>query len=353
MVIYDHKTRVSLFEFGIEIPVYDSRTGKTFEMLTRHPILGAQINRWHVAKSKEKITKSDLMRAHSKEYINKLYSSNLDNEIIKTFELVDNRGRYYRYHPEKATLPLKELFGRILDRVAGTLQCCYVALEKGFCFYFGGGMHHAQREYGNGFCLLNDIVIAIRRLQAENRIKTAWVIDVDAHKGDGTAALTAGDDTIMTLSIHMAKGWPLDGDKYDMDGNLNPSFVSSDIDIPIAPGEDHLYINKLKRGLLRLDKFSRPDIAVVLSGADPYELDALPSTADLKLSLAQLKTRDLMVFNFLKDRGIARAYLMAGGYGENSWQVYSQFLVWALLDHLSQVQPEKNIKYASELPNGI
>ena len=86
--------------------------------------------------------------------------------------------------------------------------------------------------------LLNDIVIAIRKLQAENRIKTAWVIDIDAHKGDGTAALTADDPSIVTLSIHMGRGWPLDGPSHDAAGRINPSFIPSDIDIPVFAGEN-------------------------------------------------------------------------------------------------------------------
>jgi acetoin utilization deacetylase AcuC-like enzyme len=336
MIIYDKHHKAGLFEFGIKIPVYDSRAAKTFETLASHPTLGRQIRQWYVVKSSDKISKKDLLRVHAKDYVERLYSDALEKEIVKTFELIDSRGRYYRYNPQEASLPLKDLFGRILERIAGTWQCCNVALEKGFCFYFGGGMHHAQRNYGNGFCLLNDIVISLRRLQAENRIKTAWVIDIDAHKGDGTAALTAEDDAIKTLSIHMAKGWPLDGEKYTPDGNLNPSFIPSDIDIAIAPGEDYLYLSALKQGLRRLGKLSRPDIAIVVSGADPYEKDALPSTSGLKLSLDQLKERDQMVYNFLKERDIPRAYLMAGGYGQNAWEVYAQFLEWALMDFLSQ-----------------
>jgi acetoin utilization deacetylase AcuC-like enzyme len=118
-----------------------------------------------------------------------------------------------------------------------------------------------------------------------------------------------------------------------MAGKLNPSFIDSDIDIPMARGEDHLYLSRLQEGLNKLDKFLRPDLAVVVSGADPYEKDELPSTADLKLSLEQMMQRDLLVYEFLKDRGIPKAYLMAGGYGESSWQVYTQFLEWALLDN--------------------
>jgi acetoin utilization deacetylase AcuC-like enzyme len=132
----------------------------------------------------------------------------------------------------------------------------------------------------------------------------------------------------------MAHSWPLDGEKYDGSGNLNPSFIESDIDIPMARGEDHLYVSRLQEGLNTLDNMSRPDLAVVVSGADPYEKDELPSTAELKLTLAQMKQRDLLVYGFLKERGIPGAYLMAGGYGESSWQVYAQFLEWVLLDNI-------------------
>lgn len=334
MVIYDQQQGVTLDEFGIEIPVSGSRITKTFEKLKSHKILGARVKQWHINKVEETITQVDLLRVHSKEYADKLYSDDLENEIIKAFELIDSKGRYYRYNPQKARLPLNHLFARIIGKVAGTLQCCRVALERGFCFYSGGGMHHAHREYGNGFCLVNDIVVAVRKLQAENVIKKVWVIDVDAHKGDGTAALTQGDESIKTLSIHMAEGWPLDGEKYDKEGKLNPSFIPSDIDIPIGSGEEHTYLTRLQEGLKILDAQPSPDIAVIVSGADPYEKDELPSAKLLKLSLEQLKKRDVLVYNFLKNKTIPRGYLMAGGYGESSWEVYLQFLEWALLDNL-------------------
>jgi acetoin utilization deacetylase AcuC-like enzyme len=227
------------------------------------------------------------------------------------------------------------MFDRTLSMVAGTVQCCRLALKEKFCFAFSGGMHHGQKDFGNGFCMLNDIVIAIHKLQAEQLIRSAWVIDTDAHKGDGTAALTRGDKSITTLSIHMGQSWPLDGEKYDTAGHLNPSFIDSDIDIPMSPGEDHLYVERLREGLIILASYPKPDLAVVVSGVDPFEKDELPSTSDLKLSLEQLLERDQLVYRFLKGRGIPAAFLMAGGYGENSWKVYAQFLEWALLDRLN------------------
>ena len=182
--------------------------------------------------------------------------------------------------------------------------------------------------------MVNDIVVALRKLQAENLIRTALVIDLDAHKGDGTAVLTQEDSSITTLSIHMARGWPLDGEAYDRQGRLNPSFIPSDIDIPVAAGEEHLYVAKLQDGLEKLVGIGPPDLAIVLAGSDPYEKDEQPSTGEQKLSLKQLKERDLLVYHYLKNQRIPRAYVTAGGYGERSWEVDWQFIEWALLDNI-------------------
>jgi len=339
MILYDPDHPMSVLEFGILIPIRNSKAARTFENLKNHTALGPQIDRWWIRKQPDRLQRVDLERVHSAAYVDRLFSEDLEAEIMRTFELVDARGRYHRYDPQQARLPLKILFDRILDRVAGSWQCCRIALETGFCFYFGGGMHHAQKDFGNGFCLLNDIVIAVRKLQAEGDIQRAWIIDVDAHKGDGTAALTAGDPTITTLSVHMAHSWPLDEPERDSRGRLNPSFIASDIDVPMAAGEDHLYIDRLESALHALQGYPRPDIAVVVSGSDPYEKDELPSTQDLRLSLEQMETRDRLIYRFLKRQGLPAAYLMSGGYGESAWQPYTRFLTWSLLDRLEVDTP--------------
>ena len=110
--------------------------------------------------NKEKITREDLQRAHSRGFVENLFPDQLEQEIIRTYELIDDNGRYHRYNPANASRNLTNLFDDILLKVAATVQCCRVALKHGFCFSFGGGNHHAQFEYGAGFCLLNDIVIA-------------------------------------------------------------------------------------------------------------------------------------------------------------------------------------------------
>lgn len=321
-------------EFGIGIPISGDKKAHIFKQLISQQYLAEKVMEWHIDKIAERISKADLLRVHSSQYVERLCSDGLEDEIIRTYELIDSSGKYNRYNPAMAKRPLRSLFGRILNKVAGTYQCCKVALEKEFCFYFGGGMHHAQRDFGSGFCLVNDVVIAVRKLQAEGLVRTVWVIDVDVHKGDGTAALTQDDTSVKTLSIHMARGWPLDGKPYNEKGEPNPSFIPNDIDIPIEAGEESLYLVRLAKGLQEMAETAEPDLAVVLLGADPYEKDELPSTGLLNLSLEQLLERDILIYRFLKSRSIPAAFLMAGGYGESSWKVYAQFLEWVLLDRL-------------------
>lgn len=330
MILYDPTLPVSLEEFGIQIPICDSRATRTYEALQRHPCIGKQIHRLHHKEIIEKISRSDLLRVHAPDYVEQLYSDRLVEAITTTYELLDTDGRFNRYAPEQATQPLADLFNRILIKAAGTVQSARLALAHGFCFYFSGGMHHAHYHHGSGFCLINDIVIAARKLQAENVIQTVWVIDVDAHKGDGTAALTRNDPTISTLSVHMASGWPLDAPAAMADGRPNPAFVASDIDIPIESGEESSYLDRLEKGLNQLDQMGPADLAIVESGADPYEKDELPSTAKMKLSLDQLLARDQLIDTFLEKRGIPAAYLMSGGYGEAAWEVFARYLSWAL-----------------------
>ena len=338
MILYDPNLTIEMYAFGIQIPVKDSRARNAFEHLRSHPQLGKLIEHWHDDEITEKIFREDLERVHAPEYIRRLFSDGLEDELVKTYELIDALGNYNRYDPRSASRPLTDMRQWILTKAAGTYQAGRAALENTFCFYFAGGMHHAQYDRGGGFCLINDIVIAIRRLQAEGRIRRAWVIDLDAHKGDGTAALTAGDDSIATLSIHMAHGWPLDQPKFDENGRPNPSFIPSDIDVAIGEHENEDYNDRLKDALQRLHELSTPDLAIVVSGSDPYEADELPSTSGLALTLEQLLERDRMVYAFLMAADIPAAYLMAGGYGENSWRVYAQFLEWVLLNRLTGVE---------------
>jgi acetoin utilization deacetylase AcuC-like enzyme len=322
MIIYSPDSIPNLQDFGIEIPLQGDRSQKVFESLKNktEKILIPKIS---------SLEKADILLAHNKDFVENLFNENVDGEIIKCFELLDEKGNFNRFNPLNQKYPFKDLNNKILLQSAGSYYSMELALDTKFSFFLGGGFHHAMTFGGRGFCLINDIIIGIRGLQKKNKIKTAWVIDVDAHKGCGTAEITQEDKTIKTLSIHMGSSWPLEGPKYNEKGNLNPWFLPSQIDIPIEEGEEFLYLSKLKEGLFKLE--GKPDLVVVVCGSDPFEKDVLASTSKLKLNLPQLLERDLLIFEFLKKLDIPQCYLMSGGYGPESHQVYSQFLEKVLL----------------------
>ena len=119
--------------------------------------------------------------------------------------------------------------------------------------------------------------------------------------------------------------------KFDKDNQVNPWFIESTIDCPIFEGEEDRYHQVLKESLNQLEKkFEKPDLVVVVNGSDPYELDELPSASLLKLTLEQLLKRDTFIYHWLKERKIPQTYLMSGGYGRHSWEVYAQFLEYVL-----------------------
>lgn len=328
MILYDRQDTVSLAPFGIRIPVHYSQAARTMEELRSHPGLRPRAEEFFACTGPVEITREDILRAHTPEYVQRLFSAGIRAEVLHTYELMHPDGSPHRYDPTQASRPLSEVLDMSMARASGTVQCCRMALKSGFCFYLGGGMHHAHADQGKGFCLINDVVISLRKLQAEGLITRAWVIDVDAHKGDGTASITSKDSSIVTLSAHMAQGWPLNEPEWLQGGQRNPSFTASDIDIGVASGAEDAYLDRLKAGLQELDRYPRPDLVLVLAGADPYEFDELDSTSELKLSLGQLLARDQLIDGFLQQRGIPRAYLMAGGYGPQTWRVHTQFLKW-------------------------
>lgn len=321
---FNSQALMNLPKFGIQIPLTDERIFKICEFLKSK---GIQVNGDFES---IEIKQEDLERVHSHEYVAKLFGTRdeIKKAVSDTFELISENGEYHRYNPRLATYSLEDLVQKVLFQTKGTMACVQEALKSGECFYLGGGYHHAMSFAGRGFCLINDIVIAARWSQINLNTKLIWIIDVDAHKGDGTAELTANDPSIRTLSIHMKEGWPLDSERLGKDGKLNPWFIESDVEIGVSANEENLYLTKLKEGLEKLASLDtkRPDLAIIVQGSDPYEKDQLPSSGLLKLSKKQMLERDLLVYHFLKERKIPQAYVMAGGYGEYSYEVYCQFL---------------------------
>jgi len=332
MIIYHPDCDLKFSDYGIEIPIKDDRALKVLAHLKIFNPNLAPID----PKQIPVITKSDLLLAHNNDYIERLFGSyeELEKEMLNSFELIDGQGHFNRYNPKEAKFDFKHALSVILKQVGMTYLAAKLSLSSGFSYFLGGGMHHAMSFGGRGFCLVNDMVIAIRKLQNEKLINTAWIIDVDAHKGDGSAEITKDDQSIITLSQHMKSGWPLDSG-----GDTDPWFIPSNLDIEIDSLEEEYYLEKLLAGLSWLEKnYAKADLIVVVNGADPYEFDELPSTAKMKLSKEQLFLRDKLLYRFFQDRHIPQCYVMAGGYGEKSWEVYSQFLEFVRQD--SSKRPE-------------
>jgi acetoin utilization deacetylase AcuC-like enzyme len=127
----------------------------------------------------------------------------------------------------------------------------------------------------------------------------------------------------------MAQGWPLDKESLAAAQPGRAPLVPSDIDIGIEQGEEAEYVPRLEAALGQLEELSkgaRPDLVIVVDGADPYEHDGLPSSALLGLSLEQCFERDMLIYRYVTERNIPSAWIMAGGYGERAWEPPANFL---------------------------
>jgi acetoin utilization deacetylase AcuC-like enzyme len=333
VVFYHPDIDFRFSDYGIDIPIVGNRSLSVFNHLKNiDPSLS-----YFDPDIIPPISKDDLLLVHNKDFVERLFGSphELEREMLSCYELIDYEGGYHRYNPKAATKDFKQALDNKLKQTGMTYYSTKTALTTGFSYFLGGGMHHAMSFAGRGFCLINDIVITLRKLQKENLIKTAWVVDVDAHKGDGTAELTARDPSIVTMSIHMKEGWPLDSGSV-----RDPWFIPSNVEVGMDVGEEDQYIDRLKVALSELEKnYPRPDVVIVVNGADPYEHDELQSTDKIKLTREQLLARDVAVYEFFKTRKIPQSYVMAGGYGKRSWEIYAQFLefVWKSSSEGSEV----------------
>jgi acetoin utilization deacetylase AcuC-like enzyme len=184
----------------------------------------------------------------------------------------------------------------------GTILAGRLALEQGIGFNLGGGFHHAFPGHGEGFCAINDIAIAIRRVQREGLIHRAMVVDCDVHHGNGTAAVFAGDSSVYTLSIHQFNNYPSEK-------------PLSDMDIHLADGTgDGEYLERLENGLNAAFKVFHPELVLYVAGADPYGEDQL---GGLCLTLQGLARRDRLVLEQAIARKVPVAVVLAGGYAAN------------------------------------
>jgi acetoin utilization deacetylase AcuC-like enzyme len=204
--------------------------------------------------------------------------------------------------PEQRRLGLpwsQELWRRSRLTAGGTLQAARVALESGMAGNLAGGTHHAFADHGEGFCVINDVAIAISRLRAEGRIERAAVVDLDVHQGNGTAAIFERVDAVFTFSMHGERNYPL-------------AKMRSNLDVPLPDAtSDGEYLEVLRRQLPTVLERAQPEIVFYLAGVDVAAGDRYG-----KLSLTEegIRLRDRMVIQSVRDRGIPLVIVLAGGY---------------------------------------
>ncbi len=231
----------------------------------------------------DRIERAALERVHTAAYVDAVLHGTLEPAALRRLGLP--------WSPE-----LRE---RSLRTARGTLEAARDALAAGLGINLAGGTHHAFSDRGEGFCVFNDVAIAIRALQAEGRIRRAAVVDLDVHQGNGTARIFAGDRTVFTFSMHGARNYPFVRERSGLD-----------VELPDGCG-DREYLIALDEHLDAVLDTVAPDLVFYLAGADPYVHDRF---GRLGLSRDGLRARDRAVFGACRRRGLPVVLTLAGGY---------------------------------------
>jgi acetoin utilization deacetylase AcuC-like enzyme len=225
---------------------------------------------------------ADVLLVHMEDYVTRLRAGSLTARELRRLGLPWS----------------KALVRRSFLAAGGTINAARFALTDRVGSNLAGGTHHAFPDRGEGFCVLNDVAIAIRVLQRDGLIKRASIVDCDVHQGNGTAAIFEGDAEVFTFSMHGAKNYPL-------------FKARSSLDVELEDGtEDNAYLETLSEHLPRVFAHA-PDIVFYLGGADPYHGDKL---GRLALTIEGLRARDRLVLSECRSRGVAVATVMSGGY---------------------------------------
>jgi acetoin utilization deacetylase AcuC-like enzyme len=227
----------------------------------------------------------DVLLVHTLDYVTRLRAGSLTPREIRRLGLPWS----------------KALVRRSFLATGGTLAASRWSLEEGVGSNLAGGTHHAFPDHGEGFCVLNDVAIAIRVLLRDRLIERSGVVDCDVHQGNGTAAIFEGDERVYTFSMHGAKNYPL-------------FKARSSLDVELPDGtDDAAYMTALAENLPRVFAHA-PDIVFYLGGADPFVGDKL---GRLALTMEGLAARDRFVLSECRARRIPIVTVMSGGYAED------------------------------------
>lgn len=227
----------------------------------------------------------EMLLVHDRGYLDKLRHGTLTKEEIFRLELPYS----------------KELFHAAVLCCGGTILASETAFRQKIGIHIGGGFHHAFPDHGEGFCVLNDIAVAIRSIARKELAKKALVIDCDLHHGNGTAAIFQKDPGVFTFSMHQENNYPF----------IKPG-SSLDIGLRDRAG-DKEYLDALYKNIPKIISDFKPEFIMYVAGADPYKDDKI---GGLSLSKEGLKARDRFVFGQAHNYGITIAVVLAGGYAE-------------------------------------
>ena len=231
-------------------------------------------------------TDDDLLLVHTAEYVQRFNEGLLDAAEIRRLGFPWSPG----------------LVERSRRAVGGTLEASRHALRRGVAMNLAGGTHHAFADHGEGFCVYNDVAVAIRSLHRTGLIRRAAVVDLDVHQGNGTHSIFGADSSVFTFSMHGGKNYPF----HKVRGTL-------DLELADRTSDD-AYLEALTTALPRVLADAAPDIVFYIAGADPHEGDAL---GRLALTFDGLIQRDRYVLSQCREVGIPVAVVIGGGYGRH------------------------------------
>lgn len=229
---------------------------------------------------------ADLRLVHSEAYVDAVAAGTLPREAQRRIG--------FPWSPQ--------MVERARRSVGATLAAARAAIGDGAAANLAGGTHHAFADRGGGFCVFNDVAVAIRALQRDLLARRVTVVDCDVHQGNGTAAIFGGDRDVFTLSLHGARNYPFRKE-------------SSTLDVELEDGTgDEPYLASLAHSLDVAVHRHRPDVVFYLAGADPYERDRL---GRLRLTIEGLRRRDELVFAACRDLDLPVVVTMGGGYADD------------------------------------
>jgi acetoin utilization deacetylase AcuC-like enzyme len=228
-------------------------------------------------------TDEELLRVHDRGYVGRVLSGGLSREEVRRIGF-----------PWSAAL-----VERSLRSTGAAVDAAAAALADGAAASLAGGTHHAGPDWGEGFCVFNDVAVAAREMQARGLVRRVLILDCDVHQGNGTAAIFAGDPEVFTMSIHGARNFPL----RKVAGSL-------DVGLDDGTGDDE-YLVALAAALDESVARSRPQLVLYIAGADPFAGDRL---GRLRLTKPGLLERDRMVLAAARAAAAPVAIVCGGGY---------------------------------------